>query len=201
MIPLFPGVSIIASAVILQFPSEKLRINWTKTLSVGAVGGMLLCLFALMGYYFIKVEPYKVLFGIQSKDTFLSTFVNDYEVKQYINVNLPENATVFLPWDGRGYYCDGKCIPDIGQSVFSALIQETSKVDAVSTWMQANGITHILLSQDDANYFIYGHDPDGVHQNALTFFIEEYAPRCSEVVYEDDWTRLYELHLDEVTCK
>ncbi len=32
-----------------------------------------------------------------------------------------------------------------------------------------------------------------LHDQALSFFLDDYAPKCAELVSEDDWTQLYEL--------
>jgi hypothetical protein len=201
LMPLFPGLSIVTNAVILSFLKTDAKVNWSRVVSIGAVGGMLVGSFLFMGNYFINLNPYKIVSGEQSKRDFLSTYVHDYRVNEYINVSLPDDVLVFLPWDGRGYYCNNKCIPDIGQSGWTALIEKTHKIEDISLWLQEKGITHILLSWDDVNFFVYGHDPNGVHDQALSFFLDDYAPKCADLVYEDDWTQLYELHLDDVSCQ
>ena len=201
LMPLFPGLSIIASIVILKLPLGKFNINWSRIISIGAVGGLVIgLLLQMIGISFI-VKPYNVLFKKESKADFLSAMLRDYQAVEYINKNLPENALVFLPWDGRGYYCDGKCYSDISQSAWTALIQETQDVNSISAWLTAKGMTHILLSLEDVAFFIHGHDPNDVHQQALSYLLDDYAPRCAEVVYEDEWTRLYELHPESSTCQ
>jgi hypothetical protein len=201
LMPLFPAVSILVSAVILSLSTIKTRFNWPKVISVVAVGGMLIFSLAKMGSYFAHVKPYQVLLGNPSKNDFLATFVVDYRAIQYINTNLPEDKTVLLLWGGKGYYCDGKCVPDIEQSRWAALIQDTDAVDGVSSRLHEKGITHLLVNKDDVTFLFDGHDPDGVHQEALSFLFEEFVPRCTEMIYEDNWSRLYEIHPDEAACQ
>lgn len=201
LMPLFPGLGIITSAVILNLQVKGLRLNWSKIISIGLVGGMLICSLVLMVYYFELIKPYKVIFGSQSKSEFLSIFVNDFQANEFINTELPENALVFLPWDGRGYYCDGKCLPDIGQANWTALIQRTENTGEVSAWMQSKGITHLLISLGDIKFFTDRHDPNDNHQQALSFFLEEFLPHCTIEIYKDDETYLFELQLENVACQ
>jgi hypothetical protein len=201
LMPLFPGVSIIASAVIISFSHLGTKTNWAKILSIGAVGGMLVSTLLLVGNLYIRIKPHEVIIGTQSKREFLSAYVFDFKAIDYINSSLPDDVMVFLLWDGRGYYCYDKCLPDIGQSRWTAATAEIHTIEDISIWLETKGITHILLSRNDVRFFIYDHDQDGLHEQALTFLIEDFAPKCAEVVYEDEWSLLYELHLDDNACQ
>ena len=201
LMPLFPGLSIIASIVIILIPAGKHKINWTRIISIGGVGGLVVGSFLLMGRVYFLVNPHAVLFGSETKSEFLSSIIKDYKAMDYINNNLPENAVAFLLWDGRGYYCDGKCYPDISQSAWTALFEGSDGTEEISSWLRERGITHILLSWEDVSYFVYEHDRKGIHKQAALYFLEDYAPRCAEMIYKDDWTQLYELHFDNVTCQ
>ena len=201
LMPIFPILSILASSVIIGLLNKKWRINLGRVIAVGLVGGMTIGSLVLMVRFLAIVQPNEIIFGEISKNEFLSTYVKDYRAIDYINDNLPDDALVFTPWDGRGYYCDGKCYPDISQSAWAALVQETDEIDNISSWLEAKGVTHILLSWDDVYFFIYEHDPSGSHDQALSYFLDDFAPRCAVLVYEDDWAQLYELHLDDVSCQ
>ncbi len=201
LMPIFPTLSILAGSVIISLMDHKWRINWGRVIAIGLVGGMTISSLALMVRFMSIIRPNEYLFGDTSKSEFLAAYVKDYRAIEYINGNLPEDALVFMPWDGRGYYCDGKCYPDTGQSAWAALVQKTENIDNVSSWLRVKGMTHILISWDDVYFFVYEHDPSGVHDQALSFFLDDYAPKCAELVYEDDWTQLYELHLDDVSCQ
>jgi len=201
LMPLYPGLSIIAVAVIIHLPSGNPQINWSRIISIGGIGGLMIGSLLLVEHMVALVKPHDLILGMTSKADFLTSIVKDYQAIKFINQNLPDDALVFMPWDGRGYYCDGKCVPDTSQSAWAALVQETDEIDNISSWPQEKGITHILLSWEDVNFFVYGHDPNGVHDQALSFFLDDYAPKCADLVYEDDWTQLYELHLDDVSCQ
>ena len=200
LMPIFPTLSILAGSVIITLLNQKWKINWGRIIAIGFVGGMTIASFVLMVRFLFLVQPTQLILGDLSKDEFLSAYVKDYQAIKFINQNLPDDALVFMPWDGRGYYCDGKCHPDTSQSVWSALVQETNDIDYISSWLQAQGVTYILLSWDDVNFFVYGHDPGGAHNQALSFFLDDYAPKCAEMIYEDDWTQLYELHWGDPSC-
>lgn len=201
LMPLFPGLSLIASAVIMSFPSRLAKINWSRIISIGIVGGLVVCSLVLMVQFIILAKPLHVLLGVEPKPVLISYVAKDFQGIKYINENLDDDALVFMPWDGRGYYCDGKCYPDISQSKWTALVQKTENSRDVSLWLQDEHITHIMISWSDIAFFVHGHDPEGIHYRALRFLIDDFAPGCAEVVYEDDWTRLYELHYENIDCE
>lgn len=201
LMPLFPGMSILSCIVIMNLPIGRVKINWSRIFSIGVIGGLVICSFVLMGRFTIMTKSIHVVLGVESVSTYISYIAKDFTGIKYINENLSDNALVFMPWDGRGYYCDGKCYPDISQSKWTALIQEMKSIQDVSAWFQAEDITHVMISMSDIAFFVYRHDPDGIHLQAYRYLVDNYAPLCAELIYEDDWNRLYELHLEYNNCK
>ena len=124
LMPLYPCLSILASAVLLSLSEIRKKLRWDRILAFGAVGGMIIFSLIMMFQYFIQIQPYKVVLGSTSKSDFLSSVMVDYSVINYINKQLPENAKVMTPWYGKGYYCNSKCYPDVGPSKWTGLFQE-----------------------------------------------------------------------------
>ncbi len=190
LLPLFPGLCLITGSVLKAgidlFKSERLG----QVIPLGLVGGMVFATLIFMGLYFNLVRPEKGLFGLESKSGFLQRMVRDYTGIKFSNTNLPENSKMMLLWDGRGYYCDDKCLPDVDQSRWTALVEASPDVRSISHYLQLRNITHLFLSNEDASFFILKHDETGVNREALDFLIKEFVPKCAEMVHEDGWSQV-----------
>jgi enterochelin esterase-like enzyme len=57
------------------------------------------------------------------------------------------------------------------------------------------GISSLLVSIEDIDYAVIN-DETGKNEQALEFLLNDFLPVCSKEIYQDEWTRLY-----EVTCK
>ncbi|NJL59704.1 MAG: hypothetical protein HC887_08740 [Desulfobacteraceae bacterium] len=72
---------------------------------------------------------------------------------QYINANLPGNATILFVFTGkRGYYCDRNYLPDSGEdqnrSSLGDIAEKSHKPEDILLYLKKMGITHILLRAD-----------------------------------------------------
>jgi hypothetical protein len=201
LMPLAPGLSIIASSVIMSFSGSMKRIRLDRVLAIAGVGGMVIVSLGIMLELFISIKPYNVILGKQSKSEFLASVLYDYAAIDFINDQLPENTRVFMPWDGRGYYCNGKCFPDVGQSKWSALIKETTEIKDVNDWLQLKKVTHILLNNEDIAYFLYGHDPNNDHRIAYDYLLNVFVPNCTEEIYKDDMVSIFEITTEYGVCQ
>ncbi len=200
LLPLFPGLSLITSNVVLSLTKmiNKIRMDWV--IKTGAIGGMIIASLVIVLRLFMMLEPYKVTLNFQTKSQFLSSFLNNYDGLAFVNTRLPTDAFVLMPWDGRGYYCDGRCFPDVGPSVWTALIKENPDITIVSEWLINKGITHIFLSNADVSFYLYSHDLFGDHERAVDFLIEDFAPICAVQIYSDNRVQLFELSLGNSNC-
>ena len=201
LLPLFPGLCILSSFVLLRiYRSSKLRLL-SHSLVIGFVSGMVLATLIYMGLYINLVHPEKVLFGFESKANFLLRNVRDFSGIQNINQQLTTNDRAMLIWDGRSYYCNDRCLPDIDQSKWAALTEKYSEVASMSEHLQKVSITHLFLSKEDISFFLLKHDQTGISREALDFLIQEFIPKCTVLVNEDSWSQLFKLNFDNGKCR
>jgi len=182
------------------YQSQKFPII-SRSVVIGSITGMVFATTIYMGLYIGLVKPEKVLFGYESKADFLRRNVRDYSGIEFINDNLKVNEKTLLLWDGRGYYCKTRCISDIDQSLWVASVEKFPDIESISQWLQTKKITHLFLSNEDASFFILKHDENGIQRKSLDFLIQDYAPKCGEIIHEDGWTQVIELKTNKSDCK
>jgi hypothetical protein len=171
LIPLYPGLSILVSSVFLSIlHNNKLRYVGKVTIT-GLVSGMILATLIFMNIYNNILKPAKVLLASETKQEYLNRIVGDYRGIEYINSQLPSNSKVMFLWDGRGYYCSKKCVPDIDQMFLTAAVNNSAKIGDLSRKLMEKGITHLFLSEEDALFFILMHDKEKLHKRAYEYFM------------------------------
>jgi hypothetical protein len=195
LLPALPGLSLLASDVITSLIERPRLRRWGRTIANGFLGGMLLTTLMYSALHFIEVQPLRVVLGTESKAAFLRREVSDYAAKEYIQSTLPADARVFMPWDARGYYCDDRCVPDWLRDKWVALTSQNQSPMAVATELGKMDISHLLLSIEDTDYAVIN-DESGQNERALTFLLDDFRPVCTEEIYRDEWTILYELTCD-----
>ena len=201
LLPLFPGLCILTSAVFEAIAVKLNKHQLGNAIKIGTVGGMVLATLIFMVIYSILIRPERVILGFDSKQDFLVRVLRDYPGITYINDHLqPTDETLFL-WDGRAYYCNANCSADIDQSRWTALIQKTDNIAEVFEWLDERKITHILLSNEDITYFILKHDQQNKHLKAVKFLLDEYIPKCGQIIHEDNWTHIYQISPIKSSCK
>jgi 4-amino-4-deoxy-L-arabinose transferase-like glycosyltransferase len=191
LLPLSAFFAILAGSVIERAPS--LVRNLLKLVLI--IGLFIVSLV----YQFLVLRnsgTFSYVAAKTSPETFLTLFVDDFGVKQYIQDSLDPSARVFFLWDGRGYYCDSRCIPDDEQSHVVKLALGSPSPTRLAQSLRSEGITHLMLHRTDANWFIQYHDPLGNHRQALQYFEKQFLPACATSVYKDSGTELY-----EITCR
>jgi hypothetical protein len=200
LIPLYPSLSILVSSVLISsYMHFRNKFLWKKIITI-LVGGMVFVTLILMCIYMWIIQPEKVILGLDSKSDFLSRIVHDFRGVKYINSNLLEDDRVLLLWDGRSYYCNNKCSPDVDQSIWSTLIEKTTSLNEVAGWLNERKITHLFFSKEDISYFLTKHDPQGLHLNATKFLLDEFVPNCTVEIYKDDWVYIYKLLYHKDGC-
>ncbi len=81
-----------------------------------------------------------VVFGLESREEYLTQRVERYPAFQWINEHIPEDATV-LTLDPRSYYIQRKSFQNL-----AAIAQLSGKsIEAQLEWMAARGIRYILV--------------------------------------------------------
>jgi hypothetical protein len=194
LLPLYPVVCLMVAAVMLGVESRlHFRLafpRWTGAITAGLVVTTLV----YVTIFTVEARPYAVLLGRESRESYLLRKVYDYRAQSFIRSQLPKEARVLQLWDGQGYYCDDRCLPDAGQVQAVYLHQLGPTVEAMEARLQSRGITHLLVDLEGLN-FLLGHDPKGTHAAAARFYLREFLPLCGKQIYEDPLVHIY-----QVTC-
>lgn len=188
LLPSFAVLSILAGDVIQKLPPLVKKLT-----TIGLLGSYLL---TSLFYPAILVQSsFGYLSGQKSTGDFLKETVNYFQMAQQIQeLLLPEEHAQFL-WNGRGYYCDARCIPDDEQAAAVRLAFNSPSPQSLSHNLREKGITHIMLSHADAYWFIVYHDPHQYHQQALDYFDNVFLPACGKLLYTKNIMELY-----QITC-
>ncbi|MGD8814960.1 MAG: hypothetical protein PVI78_10860, partial [Anaerolineales bacterium] len=192
MLPIFPVLCLLAAHVGMLIAEKTHLRRFVRILGGGLLGGLLVATLLYSILFFVDVNPLVVVMGFESKDSFLSRRLTDYKALQFIQQELPSDARVRMLYDSRIYYCDERCVPDLFQAQWEAILTPNPSVPSVVQKLRQDGITHLLLSLEDANYLFY-YTPEDSHERNMRFFYEDFIPACGETIYEDEWVSVYEL--------
>ena len=141
------------------------------------------------------VGPHLPSLGLETREQFVARNVRDYPAIDFISTNLPSDSRTLFLGDGRSYYCPDLCVPDPDHFRWAREISDLAGMRALGPWFARSGYTHVLFSVEDLDFFLQ-HDPLGVMLQAVTMLFEWRDQGCLATVFEDEWTRLY-----EVTCQ
>ncbi len=191
LLPLSAFFAILAGDVI-----ERLPLLIRNVLKLGLITGLMIFNLVYQTSVLRNSGTFLYLLGRKSSDEFLRLFVDDFSVKQYIQNSLDFDKRVQFLWDGRGYYCDSRCIPDDEQSQAVKLALNSANPESLARELNATGITHLMLNRTDAGWFVRYHDPHEYHKRTLQYFEDTFLPACGKSIYRDAGTELY-----EITCK
>ncbi len=195
LLPLFAPLSVCAAGVVVRMAERFGSARWAN--GAGAVvlaAPVALAVFwsAFLVWY---AQPLPVVIGVETKRQFLERRVSDFAAIQYAMHDLAAGARVLMMWDGQGYYCDARCLPDTDQSQWVRYASGRPAPLQLSQNLRQAGVSHLLFSHD-SDFFVEEHDPRGLHRLARDYFFDEFAPACARLVRHDGWVDLYEL-----TCR
>lgn len=191
LLPLFPALSILA-AYVLTAMAGRLRGATGRILVRGLGFGVLAIALVYSILFFMSVRPLGVITGAETREAFLRRQLPLYPLQEYIQTNLPPEARVWMLWDGRGYYCDERCVADIDQSRWTQVAMHSWDVEEAARELRRRGATHLLVSKQDAN-FIAQFDRSGLQAKAAEFLEERFLPACSRTLVSDEYYDLVEL--------
>ncbi len=192
LLPLFPTLSVITVYVLHRLTQKSAGFAVKYFFRTALPGGMLVVTLLIQVSLVRQLSPFPVLTGIETKEAFLEDLIDDFKSLQVINRTLPPNARVLMLWDGQGYYCDDRCLPDAEQGQWTLLVSAGGDLEGVRRNLDQLGVTHLLLSQVDAEWLL-SHDPSGKHQEAFDFLLHEFIGRCGKQIYADSAMILYEV--------
>jgi hypothetical protein len=188
LLPLSAFAAILAGSVIEKSPS--VLKNFLK---FGLLGGLMILSLIHQVVTIQNASLWDYFIGQKSAAQVLPETNNNFETISYIQSSLTPDDRVLFLWDGRGYYCDERCIPDDEQSTAIRLSIDSPVPQELAQELDNNGITHLMLSSPDANWFITYHDPRGLHRKALDYFTKVFLPACGKSIFQDRGMTLFEL--------
>jgi hypothetical protein len=188
LIPLSAFAAILSASVIERSPSLLKNL-----LRYGLLGGIMILSLIQQMLTIQNTGVWNYVSGQKPGSQFLQELNNDFSTILYIQSALAPTDRVMFLWDGRGYYCDKRCVPDDEQSTAIRLSIDSPAPQNLARDLNEQGITHLMLSVPDASWFIFYHDPRGWHQDAFDYFDDIFLPACGKLTFEDKDIKLFEL--------
>ncbi len=152
-IPILPVISIICASPIDYF--RNLFKNKWIVLNVLLSSLVLLALcanipFSLSQFWNIPTRiPYKVVFGLESRDDYLSSVLPDYKTIKYINDNLNPDVKIFSLVDHNSFYCERPLIRNQNPFFMSEFSRATKDRNELLSFLKKETFTHILINRQD----------------------------------------------------
>ncbi len=125
-------------------------------------------------YTYLRIEtsvfnPLPVLFGIQTRDDYISHYVNYYPVVKWANENLSEDARILFIGEGRSYYLKRDKLVNTAydKTIIIELIRKTGSYEALIEELNREKIEYVLYNSPEAgrlakqyNYFHWNSDEE-----------------------------------------
>jgi hypothetical protein len=162
LLPLFPALSLLSTAVMLRVGSALNRPKRIRTIYHCILGCMVVTTLIYQVVFLNNTSPIAVITGIEPKDAFLRRVVYDNSSVQFAQRELPSNARIMMLWNVQGYYCDSRCWPDAEQLRWTGLVLQEQDVMVIANRINSYGVTHILLDLEGMDFFL-NHDPHRKH--------------------------------------
>lgn len=138
----------------------------------------------------LLVQRSTYLLGRVSRAEFLDQQINAMPVFRYANANLPSDAVLLLlPYESRGYYLEREYIWGHPISQRIVRFEEYNTASDLADALRHMGITHILENP----HWIFSGLRYWEHDRALMLELEQ---KCSNLLFEQNEVRLYELRED-----
>ena len=130
-----------------------------------------------------------VVLGREPVAAYLGRRLTDFGAIGALNAQVaPGRATLFLG-DGQIWYCRQRCIPDPAHdNLLQWFVRPGGRRSALRR-LQAEGVSHILLSKVDFWYLEHQDPQDRLRRQLAEFY--RFKAAHLELVYEDAWTEVY----------
>ena len=208
LMPLFPLLSILSANILIDLSSRLPSKRLQRILLPGILGGLLIFTMIISIKYFITVQPMKYAFGNESRESFLLRLTDQGLIKfrssTFIKDEMPDEARVLMIWSNHAYYCGGRCIPDSDFSIWPFLYESSTQISHITNNFAEMSVTHLLVNNLLLqNYSLSETFPlsseflsqSNIHNESYDFLLNEYLPNCTELIYHDNYERIY-----EITC-
>jgi hypothetical protein len=169
LIPLFPLLAIVTGAILTRYRNKKPIFGLLILILLGSA--------AFNGYHlfrdFIKVRPFDVAVGLESRDEFLTRMLPAYPMYRFVNQELPPESRVFLIYmKNFNYLCDRYCYSD---AMFEAhtiqkILQYSQSPAEVRDRLKTYGFTYLLY---DKAYLLNDLSPLSIEEKRLFLSFRE----------------------------
>lgn len=125
----------------------------------------------------------------RDKDGYLSTYVGVYPVNKFINKNLPADARILMIFENHLLYLEREAVYDSCYEASETLlaVQRLNTEAEVARYVEGLGVSHILTSRWQFEYFWHYYDP------ATRALWERYLARYTVPIYDDGSYELREI--------
>ena len=192
LLPIYPALALAAAYVADRWkPTPRSRFPWALLLPSLATAFLLITVFYQGVVVFAQIRPLPAIVGVESRRVFLERSVGDFTAVMFAQEALPPGSRVLMIGDARAYYCPTVCQwPD--HFAWVAEIGRLDGVEALSTWFNSMGFTHILLDLATLD-FLAQHDPDAGLRAPLERLQAWRESGCLREVFASDQARLLEV--------
>lgn len=179
LLDIYPLLGIAVAYVLVKLATRR----WAKVLGQALVLTFLVANLAWQMLLVVQADPLPVVLGRQSHQDYLSIHDDPpYRTIYFLNSLPPGSKTLFVG-NGQSYYATGDHISDVNHSNWGHLIYKRGQdpVDLRQALVEQK-ITHIFFSAYD---FTWQMNFDfGGHLSAELATFEEFASRCTSLVYD-----------------
>jgi len=187
--PILPACTIISTLTIIYLWKQKKSIY--KILIPILL--IIIILSNLVMFAIMNRNTAQVLLGIQKKDEYLQNHIQNYELVQWINQNLEEDAKIFVANDDRTYFIDREYIrgyPIIQGHIDYTKIESDNKLREI---LKQGGITHIILTKHETDQGITLTPFQFKYNNKVNYLWTEIINNHGEFIIEKNNVYLYKL--------
>jgi len=191
LLPLYPILTLLSVVTLRWIDARWQRPGLRVVLPALALGAMATTL-AYQAVYAATLRPVPVVLGLESKANYLRRTLYDYTAMEFIRNELPPDARVALLWDGRGYYCDSRCLPDADLSLWPRLLQESGSGQAAVEALRARGVSHVLVDLEELSNGLQ-RDRGVTHPDSVTQLADALTPPFAREIFKAEKVAIYEL--------
>ncbi len=150
MIHILPIFAVLSGVALTEFSRQRYIMIYTIT-----VTGICTVInsYLIMGD-FIKIAPFRVISGIESRDEFMLRNISVYKIYSFANRNLPIDAKVFLVgMKNYTFLFDRKCFSDSMFETYtlSRILSSARSTAAIKEQLRIMGVTHIMYDDNSVS--------------------------------------------------
>lgn len=197
LLQIYPALAIISSCllgVIFEYKHSPSNFRINKVILIGLLLILPVLTLSRAGW---EVHKNGILTFHETREQFLSRLLDNYDGVTYIMQNIPSDEKILMVWDGRGYYCDKRCIADVDQVQFATqTIKEISRLQP-----QTNKyVSWLFINWTDYQYFVQIHDEFDYHKNAGNVIKDLIRSGCLIRYYTDETVSIFNIDLQRMDC-